>query len=139
MKPVGSIPQVSGPTAETPRGPINFHSLAVIDELMAGGEILPTQLPSPASWSPEKRLAAAVLASALIEIRDHLGKRTHRRRVAEALEWIAAEDVTWPMSYLRLCALFDLDSQWVRAVVREWVGTSPDARKPVRFLYRHAA
>src|SRR5512147_2685539 len=99
MKLASDTPQTAERAAETPRGPINFHSLAVIDDLMAGGELLPAQLPSPASWSPEKRLAAAVLASALIEIRDHLGKRTHRQRVVEALEWVGSDDATWPMSF----------------------------------------
>ena len=122
-----------------PRGPVHTPGLAVIDHLMAGGELLPAQLPSATNWSPEKRLAAAVLASALVEVRDHHGNRPHRRRVAEALEWVRSDDTVWPFSFLRLCALFELDSDWVRAAVQRWIGTPREERKPVNFLYRQAA
>lgn len=125
--------------AEEKRGAIAANGLAVIDELMAGGELLPSQLPSATCWTAEKRLAAAVLASALVEIRDHHGSRGHHRRVAEALEWVESDDAEWPFSFQRLCALFSLEVDWVRSVVRQWIGTPREARKPVSFLYRHAA
>jgi hypothetical protein len=35
--------------------------------------------------------------------------------------------------------LFSLEPDWVRQVIREWVDTPREARKPVSFLYRHAA
>ena len=121
------------------RSAMAANGLAVIDHLMAGGELLPSQLPSASCWTAEKRLAAAVLASALVEIRDHHGSRGHRRSVAEALEWVESDDGTWPFSFLRLCGLFALEVEWVRLVVRQWIGTPRAARKPVSFLYRHAA
>lgn len=125
--------------AEGQRGALGVDGISVIDHLMAGGELLPTQLPVATSWSPEKKLAAAVLASALLEIRDHHGRAAHRRRVAEALEWVQSEDAEWPYSFLRLCALFDLEADWVRGAVRHWTGTPREARKPVSHLYRQAA
>lgn len=124
---------------KSPRGAVHVHSLAVIDDLMAGGEMLPAQLPSATNWSPEKKLTAAVLASALVEIRDHYGSRAHRHRVAEALEWVQADDSAWPFSFLRLCALFELEVDWVRAAVQRWMGTPREERKAVNFLYRQAA
>lgn len=130
-------PRAAG--TEPARGPLNTHGLAVIDELMAGGEMVPAQLPRRTMWTAEKKLAAAVLASALVEIRDHHGSRGHRRRVTEAIEWVAAEDAEWPFSFLRLCALFDLEPEWVRAEVRAWIATPREARKAVAFLYRQAA
>jgi len=110
--------------------------LDVIQHLMAGAELLPSQTPSVSlDWSPEKRLAAAVLASALMEIRDALPK--HRRQVAQTLGWIRSADVDWPFSFLRLCDLFSLDPEWVRGVVRRWLRTPSGARRiPV---YRRAA
>ena len=125
--------------AEVPRGAVNLHGLAVIDDLMAGGELLPTQLPAATSLSPEKKLAAAVLASALVEIRDHYGSPSHRRAVAEALEWVHSDDEQWPYSFLRLCDLLHLESEWVRGAVRQWIDTPRKQRKPVSFLYRQAA
>ena len=59
---------------DSPRGAADVPGLAVIDHLMAGGEMVPAQLPSATNWSAEKKLAAAVLASALVEVRDHHGK-----------------------------------------------------------------
>ena len=124
---------------EAPRGAFMSGGLSVIDDLMAGGEMMPAQLPSATHWTPEKKLAAAVLASALVEIRDHHGNPSHRRRVAEALEWVALDDTEWPYSFLRLCGLFDLDPQWVRDVVARWVQVPASERKAISFLYRQAA
>jgi hypothetical protein len=130
----------AGPAAtEAPRGSFLSGGLAVIDHLMSGGELLPAQLPSATHWTPEKKLAAAVLASAMVEIRDHCGNPAHRRRVAEALEWVALDDTAWPFSFVRLCNLFDLDPEWVRGVVRRWVEVPPEERKSISFLYRQAA
>ena len=125
--------------AEASRGSFLSGGLTVIDDLMAGGELLPAQLPAATHWTPEKKLAAAVLASALVEIRDHHGSPGHRRRVAEALEWVALDDGEWPMSFVRLCALFDLEPEWVRGVVATWVAVPPAERKPIAYLYRQAA
>ena len=127
------------PSGESPRGAFASHGLTVIDDLMAGGEMMPAQLPSASHWTPEKKLAAAVLASALVEIRDHHGNPAHRRRVAEALEWVQSDEATWPYSFVRLCELFELETQWVRGVVARWVGTPREERKPISFLYRQAA
>jgi hypothetical protein len=113
--------------------------LAVIDHLMSSGTLLPAQLPSASCWSPEKKLAAVVLASALVDIRDHHGTRAHRRRVAEAIEWVRSDDGEWPYSFLRLCALFDLEPEWVRDAVGRWIATPRELRKPVTYLYRQAA
>lgn len=133
-------PAAGEPSGAAPARPaMGASDLAVIEELMSGGELLPSQLPTVSHWSPEKRLAAAVLASALIEIRDHHGSRAHRRRVTEALEWVAAEDGGWPFSFVRLCELFSLEVAWVREAVRRWIATPIGDRKAVPFLYRHAA
>ncbi|MBX3027206.1 hypothetical protein KF840_20090 [bacterium] len=130
---------VPSPASEAPRGSFLSAGLAVIDDLMAGGELLPAQLPAATQWTPEKKLAAAVLASALVEIRDHHGNLAHRRRVEEALEWIALDDVEWPFSFVRLCHLFGLEVSWVRGVVAAWVRVPLEQRKPISFLYRQAA
>jgi hypothetical protein len=116
-----------------------MHGLAVIDDLMAGGELLPAQLPVATTLSPEKKLTAAVFASALVEIRDHHGNPAHRRRVAEAIEWVQSDDVEWPFSFLRICDVFDLEPEWVRREVQQWIETPLHARKAVSFLYRQAA
>jgi hypothetical protein len=127
------------PVHKQPRSASASVGLSVIDGLMAGGELLPAQLPSASHWSPEKRLAAAVLASALVEIRDHHGSPGHRRRITEALEWIALDDGSWPFSFVRLCDLFGLEVDWVRGVIARWAAVPPEDRKSISFLYRQAA
>lgn len=121
------------------RGAVASPGLSVIDDMMAGGELLPAQLPVASNWSAEKKLAAAVLASALVEIRDHAGSPAHRRRVAEAVAWVQADDVDWPYAFVPLCELLALDVAWVRGVVAGWLATPAAARKPIAFLYRQAA
>ena len=121
-----------------PRQALAASGMSVIDDLMSGGELLPAQLPSASYWSPERRLAGAVLASALIEIRDHHGSPGHRRKVAEALEWwIGRYRVA--LSFLPLCQLFDLEPDWVRGAIHRWAHMPLAARKAMRFLYRQAA
>ncbi len=112
--------------------------LGVIQHLMAGAELLPSQTPSASpGWSPEKKLAAAVLASALMEIRDHRASARHRNQIAQTLCWIRSADTEWPFSFLRLCDLFSLDPEWVRGIVRRWLRTPPAARRIS--VYRRAA
>ena len=118
----------------------SYHAdLAILDHLMAQGEMVPAQMPAPTHWTAEKRLAAAVFASALVEIRDHAGERKYRRKVAEDLEWVQSEDIEWPYSFLRLCEVFRLEAVWVRSVVQFWM-TEPNTGSRRTFsTFRQAA
>ena len=98
----------------------------ILEHLIACATVVAAQLPSQSNWSPEKRLAGTVLASALVEIRDYHDDRVHCRRVRENLEWVASDESEWPFSFVRLCHLFDLEPTWVRMIVRRWV-TEPSA------------
>jgi len=99
----------------------SIHALSrLIEHSLAGGEMVAAQLPSRSSWSPEKKLAAAVLASTLVHVRDHYGDVTHRRAVQKDLEWILSDEVSWPYSFIPLCHVLDLEPEWVRRMVRRW-------------------
>ena len=112
---------------------------AVIEHFFAGGELLASQLPSVSNWSPEMKLAAAVLGQALVELRDHSSDIHYRRRVAEGLEWVNSDDASWPFSFLRLCELFGLEREYVRSIVRRWQ-TMPARSVPRQVsVHRHAA
>ena len=111
---------------------------ATVDHLLAGGEMLPSQLPRASSWSPEKKLAAAVLTSALICIRDHFGDEPYAEVVEEDLAWVASDDMINDFNFLQLCDIFALDAAWVREVVERWKVTEKRERKPFS-LHRHAA
>lgn len=91
-----------------------------LGHLLAHGTVVASLPPRSSTWSPEKRLAGAILASALVEIRDHQGDHGHGQSVRENLEWLAADDFEWPFSFVRLCQIFDLEPSWVRATVRCW-------------------
>jgi hypothetical protein len=112
--------------------------LGVIQHLMASGQMVAAQLPSASNWTPEKRLAAAVLSSALVEVRDQAGELRRQRELAETVEWIMCDDSKWPYSFPRLCQLFDLEPDWVRQMVRNWLQAGrKQARRPS--VYRQAA
>jgi len=113
--------------------------LGIIDHLLAGGEMLAAQLPRRSNWSPERKLAGAVLAQALIEIRDRHGDPKYQRRVAESRAWIASDDTTWPYSFVPLCELFGLEPEYVRTVVRRWLEQEPPTVYRQCSAHRHAA
>ena len=91
-----------------------------IEHLMASASVLASQQASASTWSPEKRLAAAILSSTLAEIRDRHDDPAYEDQVAEDLEWIYSDEVEWPFSFLRLCDVFGLDPAWVRFSVEQW-------------------
>lgn len=121
---------------DTPEAGANIGS--TVNHLLAGGEMLPSQLSRASSWSPERKLAAAVLTSALVCIRDHYGDEVHAEIVEEDLAWVASDDMTHAFDFLPLCDVFGLDAAWVREVVERWKTTEKGKRKPFS-LHRHAA
>jgi len=92
---------------------------------MAGGSMMPAQAPTWCFWSPEKRLAGAVLADALIEVRDHRADPKYRRLIAEDLAWIGSNDARKPYSFVRLCQLLNIEPVWVRETVHRWMADAP--------------
>jgi hypothetical protein len=113
--------------------------VALLAHWFASGAILPSQLPSPSGWGPEKKLAAAVLGGALIEIRDHCHDANHRRKVADDLQWVHSDDTAWPYSFVRLCELFALEPAYVRRVVRGWKDAPARTAHRQISVHRHAA
>src|SRR5262249_33119293 len=109
-----------------------------LDLLFASGELLPSQLAVRSIWSAEKKLAAAVLESALTEIRNYGAGPRHVRSLKAALEWVRSDDTTWPFAFRPLCELFALDVDWVRERVAIWA-SEPRREEASRSRYRHAA
>lgn len=112
---------------------MDWTGTEALEELMSGGGILPTQLPVACEWSPEKRLAGAVLAAALIEIRDHHADAKYRRLISEDLVWLRSNDASDPYSFIRLCQLLNIEPVWVRETVHRWMASvTPLATVPRR-------
>jgi len=85
--------------------------------------ILPEQFFRPsAALPPEKRLMLAVLEGALLDLKRSAGARTPRaRRLADEVDaWFAADDESWPCSFLRICDALGLDASAVRSRVARW-------------------
>lgn len=111
----------------------------VVQHFLSAGEMLPSQLPTASTWSPEKKLAAAVLASALVEVRDRHADKSYQRKVKEDVEWIFSEEAEWPFSFIRICELFGLEVDYVRGMVRKWLaGPAPTVYRQCS-AHRHAA
>jgi len=115
------------------------HELRFLEHWLASGEILPSQMPTSAFWSPEKKLAAAVFASGLVTIRNHAHDPARRKEVAEDIAWVFSDDTSWPYSFLRLCELFRLDPGYVRRIVRTWIQEASPLRRKMCSTHRHAA
>src|SRR5262249_8502563 len=77
-----------------------------LDLLFASGELLPSQLAVRSVWSPEKKLAAAVLEGALTEIRNYGAGPRRLRALKAALDWVRSDDTSWPYAFRPLCELF---------------------------------
>jgi hypothetical protein len=110
---------------------------SAIEGLLAAGEIVPAQASSVCIWSPEKSLAAAVLATALTEIRDHYGNPGRCNAIADELAWIRSDANDRLYSFLRVCELLNVDPDWVRETVNRWCEAGRRGR--ARFTWRGAA
>ena len=99
-----------------------FGSEPTLDHLLAGGAVLPEQLATNSEWPAEKRLAAAVIGSALLEVRGSLTNRARRRRAGEDLEWIFSDDTTRPFAFVPLCEVLSIEPEYLRDKVRRWIG-----------------
>lgn len=100
---------------------------AALERLLTGEALLRAPRNAPFSWSPEKRLAGAVLRDALLEVCQPGNDARSRRRIAEDLAWIHDDNSVWPFSFLRLCAAVGLDPAWVRRTIAAWRSESETA------------
>jgi hypothetical protein len=124
--------------APTPtNAPTDQPQLGTLRDLLTGGEILPSQLPSASHWTPEVRLAAAVLAQAMADIRLRRRDGRDHIQVAAAVRWVRSSDTHWPLAFLRVCELLQLEPQWVRDMVRRWLRRGAHTGRNTAF--RHAA
>lgn len=110
---------------------------AALRDMLIGGEILAAQLASPSHWSPELRLAAAVMTQAMTDVRMRRRDGRDHIQVGATMRWINSNDSTWLLSFLRVCELLQLDPDWVRQTVRGWMRRDADTGRGGN--YRHAA
>lgn len=107
------------------------EQIEVLRNMLNGGEILPTQLPEASHWTPEVRLAAAVLGQAIADIRWRRADGRDHIQVNAALRWVRADDSKWPFSFVRVCELLRLEPAWVRGRVNRWMRGRGDSGRAV--------
>jgi hypothetical protein len=103
--------------------PIDFPLGSLDGPGLVPETILPAQFFRPSAALPgEKRLMVAVLAAALLDLRRSADARTPRaRRLADEVDaWFAADDESWPCSFLSICQALGLDASAIRTRLARW-------------------
>ena len=108
--------------------------------------ILPTQfferVQLDASLQPEKRLMLAVLEDGVGTFQKYSGAsgRRARRLFAEAEDWFASDEMSWPYSFANICQALGLDVGYIRKGLRRWQTVQRSVVDPtnkvVRFPFR---
>jgi hypothetical protein len=114
----------SSPRASTlPREVDAFRGL---EEIYSSGAVLPEQLYNPRGsvdrGSAVIELMCAVLADALncVHRQPETDRPSTRRLAREAEEWLWADDVHWPFSFLNICTALNLDPTSIRRQLVRW-------------------
>jgi hypothetical protein len=77
-------------------------------------------------WPPERRLMWAVLADAVVVVLGR-AEATPSGVRQEALAWFAAEDHSWPFSFVNVCEAIGVDAVGVRSFLARNLA-APDRR-----------
>jgi hypothetical protein len=77
----------------------------------------------------ERRLMVAILEDAIDVYRKQAAARDTRKRhlFEDAEAWIEEQNPTWIFSFDNICAVLDLDAEYVRRGLREWKRRARDA------------
>src|SRR3954466_4020787 len=72
--------------------------------------------PQPPALSPEKAMAGGVLRQAAYDLRRFRGaiSGVERQLYLDAYDWIAANDFSWPYSFVNICQLLNLPPESLR-------------------------
>ena len=85
-------------------------------------------------FQPEKMLALAALQDAIALL--HQGRRPknprQQRLYTDARNWIWGDDDRWPFSFRGVCAVLDIDPDYLRRGLRRW--TDAPVTTPARGL-----
>jgi len=97
--------------------------------------VMPSQFHVPAGegWHQgEKRLMLAVLKDAAVVLsKDATAQHPGRRRTfVNTLAWVAANDTTWPFSFVNICDELGLDIASLRRALARHVEAARQVRRP---------
>lgn len=93
--------------------------------------------------APEKTLVLAILQDAIDSFQKYVSAedRVGRERFLEAEQWIMAKEDDWIFSFDNVCALLELDPEYLRRGLRQWRGQAlePHQRQRRRGWRRQVA
>jgi hypothetical protein len=78
--------------------------------------------------APAARLLRRILDDATTALRSSPGARGRR----SIDDWVAADDSTWPLSFVNVCGALRLDAAEVRAWIAVQSSSTPSARRRLR-------
>jgi len=97
------------------------------EDLLTPEQILPVQFQDlwhrSRTLTPERLLAVAVLWQAAMDLRKfrYAPRRKKQRLYREAYQWVASNDRAWPYSFVNLCEMLSVSTQYLR---RELLATA---------------
>ena len=103
------------------------HSTAIPEPEESG--IHPSQFLAGRATTPERRLMAAILDTAVYDYRRYAHTQSpHGRALFENVRtWFFTDDPTWPFSFRSICEEFDLGMDWMRRELVHSVPSPPAA------------
>jgi len=122
-----------------PKGERYLMTIPFEPDVLTSGQY--ADLHRPSAVMPEKRLMLAVLEDAIDAYRgaSRVSGRHAEAVAGEAWDWISSDDTTWPFSFVRICEVFDIDPDYVRAGLTAWVARGGEkSRSGVRYIHKDA-
>jgi hypothetical protein len=103
------------------------------EDILTPEAALPIQF--HAIWSqsraitPERALALAVLEQARLDLQKYryARRRRQQRLYRDAYEWVAADDISWPFSFVNICGGLSLSPEALRAQLLDHTGAQPSS------------
>jgi hypothetical protein len=104
---------------------VGFEAGQVTSLLAASAAVLPEQFYSPPARQTgrgETALMRAVLEEAVDCFQKQFVKsgRRAQRLAREAEEWFTTENLSWPFSFVNICAVLGLDPNYIRRGIKAW-------------------
>jgi hypothetical protein len=103
--------------------PLFLYDLKAATQLLPPAAVLPEQFHHSGSGLSSGRgevaLMRAVLEDAISCFQRTPGPGTERL-VKDAERWLFSDDLSWPFSFVNICAVLGLDAEYVRLGLKRW-------------------
>lgn len=104
----------------------SYTESSVVELLTTSAAVLPEQFYNPPARTTTGRGEVALMRAVLEEAVECFQKqfvksgRRAQRLAREAEEWIYADEVRWPFSFVNICAVLGLDPDYIRLKLKRW-------------------